>query len=147
MQKEIQDRLVLAMKAKDKKHITILRDIKTQLAEAEKLKKKGLVKQDCFEVLTRMAKKRNQSIDACGNNFKYQELKQQEEFELNIIEEYLPTKMTIAEINEKISTIIKIGNISHGNENIGKVMKEFNQQCPNQDGKVVSKIVRETLSV
>ena len=146
MQNEIQERLISAMKAGDKKHILILRDIKANLSEAEKLMKKKLSEQECFDVLSRMAKKRRQSIKACGDNYKYQDLKQQEEFELMVIEEYLPIKMNINEIKDVINQIIILENINQGMEHIGKVMKSFNERYPNQDGKLVSKIVRELLS-
>ncbi len=78
---EIQERLVSAMKTKDKKQITVLRDIKNNLSEAQKIKKDNLTKQDCFNILTKMSKKRNQSIEAYSNHLQYREAKQLEEFE------------------------------------------------------------------
>jgi uncharacterized protein YqeY len=143
---DIQNRLIEAMKVGDKRFVTILRDIKGNLAEAEKIKSKALTKQECMDVLGRMAKKRKQSIAACGDNFKYQEMKENEIFELSVIEEYLPTKMPLEEIKDEIVQLIDLDNISHGLKNLGEVMKKFNDMHPNQDGKVVSKIARELLS-
>lgn len=143
---DIQERLISAIKVKDKKYITVLRDIKSNLTEAEKVKKKPLTEQEQFDVLGSMAKKRKQSIESCGDNYKYQDLKAREEFELMVIEEYLPTKMTAEEIENAIAGIIKIEKIEHGMKNMGHVMKSFTEQYPNQDGKLVSKLVRKNLS-
>lgn len=142
---EIQQRLVDAMKSHDKKYVSILRDIKSNLEEKKKVKKKDLTESECFEVLNGMVKKHRQSIEACGDHYKYQTLKQQEEFELNVIEKYLPEKLSQEKIHECIMKIIDIKRISGDMKNLGKVMKCFNEQHPYQNGKVVSKIARELL--
>ena len=142
---EIQNRLINATKVRDKRHISILRDIKNNLIGAEKLKKKELSQDECFAVLKRMAKQRQQSIDACGDNYKYQDLKLNELFELSIIQEYLPEPLSHEEIQSKIVEIINILNLPHGLESLGKVMKSFNEQYQGQDGKIVSQIARECL--
>lgn len=142
---EIQQRLVNAMKSCDKKYVTVLRDIKMNLEEKKKIKKKDLTEQECFEVLNSMVKKHKQSIDACGDHYKYQELKQQEEFELSVIENYLPVQFSQEKIHDCILKIIDVNKIPNGMENLGKVMKNFNEQHPYQNGKVVSKIARELL--
>jgi len=147
MQQKIQDRLVSSMKAKDKKLITVLRDIKNNLNESYRIKKEDLNEQDCFNILTKMSKKLKQSIEAYGEHLQYREAKQLEEYELRIIDEYLPNKMTIDEIQTSINKIINTLDISHGVQNLGNVMKAFNKQHLNQDGKIVSKYVRERLSI
>ena len=145
MQKEIQERLISAIKAGDKKYIFILRDIKENFTQAEKIKRKPLNKDDEVCILQKMAKQRRQSIEACGDIAKYTKMKQSEEHELLIIEEYLPEKISIENIISLITKIIKIYNISHDMKNVGIIMKAFNEQCKGQDGKLVSKLVREIL--
>jgi len=144
---EIQNRLCSAIKFKDKPHIIILRDIKAKFSEALKIKDKALIEDEYNTILLRMVKQRQQSIEACGDNYKYQNLKKKEEFELSVIQEYLPDQMSNDEIKEKVVEIINILKISHNMKNIGKVMKTFNDQNKGQNGKTVSKIVRECLSI
>lgn len=147
MIKEIQERLNLAIKARDKAHISILRDIKGKLTEALKIKGKELTTDECNAELQRMAKQRQQSIDACGDNYKYQKLKKNEKFELLLIQEYLPTQMTDKEIQHKLFEIINILELSHDMKNLGQLMKAFNEQYKGQNGKLVSQLARECLIV
>ena len=146
MKDEIQQRLIEAIKNKDKLMVSVLRDIKGQLANAEKIKNKPLTEQDCINCISSIAKKRKQTIDSCRGNEKYADMMKKEINELKIVEQYLPKPMSTEEIENIVGRIIVDNKITGDMKNLGTVMKLFTQQYTGQDGKVVSKVVREVLT-
>ena len=70
---------------------------------------------------------------------------EKEQFELEIIEEYLPTQMDKDNIGAIVMEIITENKFG-GMKDMGKVMQEFNANYSGQDGKLVSSVVKTILS-
>jgi uncharacterized protein YqeY len=142
---KIEGLIVEALKASKVNELSILRDIKSQIVNAEKENKnQELDESQTFKVLEKMANKRKQSIEMFtqGNRT---DLADKESFELNFLLSYLPSKMSIDQVKEAVLRIITENSLST-KKDMGKVIKSFNEQYAGQsDGKTISDICKEVL--
>ena len=129
-----------AMKQKDKRLVSLYRDIINNINEFEKENKSDINSQQLETILTKMVKKRNQSIEAFEKANR-QDLVDSEQFELDILKGFLPKELSEVEIESIVSKCI-----ANGLNNIGPIMKYFKDEYPGQNGKVVSNIVRKLLN-
>jgi len=101
MQEKVKSEMISAMKSKDKERLSVLRLINGKLTDA--LKENSNT--DLVAVLDSMVKERNKSIEAYtegGRN----DLADQEKFEVTIINEFLPKRMSVEDIQEVAKTVI-----------------------------------------
>ncbi|MEW6766305.1 MAG: GatB/YqeY domain-containing protein [Pseudomonadota bacterium] len=101
----IMDDVKAAMKAGDKPRLAAIRLIQAALKQKEVDERIVLTDADVIGVLDKMAKQRRESIEqykAAGRA----DLEQQEAFELEVIQTYLPTPLTDAEIDAMIAEAI-----------------------------------------
>lgn len=138
----VSKKLVFAMKANDKKLVTILRDIKSKLTTLEK-ENPAYTDSDVISILSKMRKQRVQTIEACTDE--YNDLKNQELYEISILDEFLPKKMSTDEIVSAVNSIMHNKKISHNIKNLGLIMKIFSEKHKGQDGKIVASVIRELL--
>jgi len=98
MIEKIQKEIVTSMKAKDAKRTTVLRLLMNNLKNKEKDKQSVLTEQEIVSVLTSALKQRRDSIDQFlkGNR---QDLVDQEQYEIGVIEEFLPKSMDKGDVN------------------------------------------------
>lgn len=137
-----------AMLAQNKDELRALRGIKSMilLAETADGATGGELSADAeIKLLSKAAKQRKDS----GQIYEEQgraDLKRTEMEELAIIERYLPTQLTLPEIEEKLKAIIeKIGAKSAAD--IGKVMGAASKELAGiADGKTISETVKKLLS-
>lgn len=139
----IQSELKSSMMAKDQVRTETLRSIVNSITVFEKNNPGKNV--DVVSVIGTMAKQRQQSIDAysaAGNS----ELAERESQELAILNTYLPKKMSEAEIAAGVSAAIaKVQATSP--KDMGKAVAEFKSQYPGQDMGMVSKLIKDALTV
>lgn len=135
-----------ALKANDAKLLSVLRDIKAKITDEEKNNKnQELDEVQTMKVVEKMAKARKQSIDLFekGNRL---ELAEKEKYELNILESYLPKKLSYDEVKSIVEKMVKEKGLSSKKE-MGILIKEFNTQYPGMsDGGTISKICSEYLN-
>ena len=96
--KQIETKISEALKAGKSDVLSVLRDIKAQIVNAEKNNKnQELDETQTLSVLEKMAKSRKQSIEEFtkGNR---KDLADKEAFEFSIIEAYLPKKLSQEEV-------------------------------------------------
>lgn len=100
---------------------------------------------ETIRVLQKEAKQRRESIEEYrkGNR---EDLVAQEQQELDIIEEYLPTALTEDELRAIVQeTIAEVG--ASGPDDLGKVMRPLMQKLAGRaDGREANAIVRESLA-
>ncbi len=118
---EIQNQVKDAMKAGDAKRRDALRLILNALKTEEKEKRTELTPEQEIEILTREAKKRREAIDAYTQAGS-QERADNEAYELNLIQGFLPAALTEDEVKAIIADLVKELEISSKKE-LGKVMK------------------------
>ena len=114
------DDMKAAMKSGDKARLGVIRLLLAAVKQKEVDERATLTDDDIFAILVKQSKQRRESIDqftTAGRN----DLVANEEFELQVIETYLPAKLSEAEIRQIISeTIDAMG--AQGVAQMGAVM-------------------------
>lgn len=136
---DLQDQMKTAMRSHDQARLDALRlmvsAIKYVVVDKPDLDDEGMV-----AVLSKEAKKRRESIvayKAAGR----EEQAEQEQYELNLIEDYLPKMMSEDEVREKVKSVKEEVT---SEMNFGEIMKLAMKAVSGQsDGATVSKIVKE----
>ncbi len=117
---QISDDVKAAMRSKDKERLGALRQIQAAFKQKEVDERIELSDEQTIAILDKMAKQHRDSIDQFQQADR-NDLVEIEQFELNIIESYLPAQLSEAEINSLIDGAIS----DTGAESIkdmGKVM-------------------------
>lgn len=145
---QIQEDLKQAMLAKDEFKLSTLRMLKSALQYFE-INKGGAgytaTDEDVMDVVEKEVKKRREAMEMYktgGRN----ELADKEEKELQILQKYLPEKMSEDEIKNLVDEAVASTGASTI-QDMGKVMGALMPKTKGKaDGNLVSKLVREKLS-
>lgn len=145
---KIEDRLkedmIKAQKGRDKARLSAIRWIRDAIQKHAKEVKKELSDDEVLGVLSGLAKKYRDSIEQARKGGR-EGLVQKEEFELKVLEEYMPKPLSRAEIEKLVEeTISETG--AKGPKDMGAVMKALKPKVGVTDGKTVSEIVKEKLT-
>jgi uncharacterized protein YqeY len=144
----INDHLKKAMLAKDEKGLRALRAIKAAilLAKTAEGGSAGLSEDGEIKLLQKLVKQRKDSIEIFEQQNRA-DLAVKEKEEVEVIEQYLPKQLSAEEIKQVVAEIIKqtgVTNIS----GLGQVMGIASKQLAGKaDGKAISAIVKELLTV
>ncbi|MEW5925274.1 MAG: GatB/YqeY domain-containing protein [Candidatus Zixiibacteriota bacterium] len=145
LSKKIDDDLIKALKAGEKDKVTLLRGLKSDIKYRRIEKGDDLSEQDIIAVLSSAAKRRRDSIEqfAKGNR---QDLVDKENFELEIIQSYLPKQLSEDELRDLIRQSIAAVN-ADSPAKIGLVMKDLMPKVKGMaDGKLINQLVGRMLS-
>ena len=148
LKEQIDAAIKVAMLARNKEELDALRSIKSMILLAETEKGAGgEVGTDMeLKLLMRAAKQRKESAEVFRQNGR-DELAEKEEFQLEVINKYLPKQLSEEEITETLTEIIAQTNAS-GPQDMGKVMGAATKKLAGKaDGKLISEIVKKLLSV
>lgn len=144
IKERIQDDLKTAMKTGDTQRREILRLLMSALKQVEVDRRVTLSDDDVTDILGSEAKKRRESIEEMSRAGR-PDLAAQEQYELDVIETYLPEQLGRAEIEGIVSQVIAETGAS-GPRDIGRVMGAVMPRVRGQaDGKLVSEVVRQKL--
>lgn len=133
-----------AYKAREQQRLDVLRLLKTAMTRLEKELKRDLTDEDAMQVLLKEAKQRKDSIDEFTKAGR-QDLADKEAAELAILEQYLPTPLTTAELEAAVDEAITETGAS-SMKDMSSVMQRVMQQHKGRvDGKSVSALVRSRL--
>lgn len=143
---QVQKDMVAAMKAHEATRLDALRMLKTALMKHKVDSMKELDEQSELQILNMLVKQRRESADMFrkGNR---PELADKEEAELKLIESYMPSAPTEAEIDAAIAAALaETGSASL--KQMGAVMKAAQAKLAGKrvDGKALSDRVRAKLS-
>ncbi|MFO7982203.1 MAG: GatB/YqeY domain-containing protein [Desulfuromonadales bacterium] len=134
-----------AMKARDSLRLTTIRMILTAIKNREIEKKRELDDREVTAVLSTMLKQRREAADAYRKGER-EELAKKEDSEIEILQDFLPTQLSIEEIGKVIDSAIEETGAGSMKE-MGAVMKIVSARTAGQaDGKVVSEMVRKRLA-
>lgn len=148
IKEQIQNDLKTAMLARDKQKAEVLQGIKSAIlyVEVETGKRDaGLDDSEMLQVLAKEAKKRQESIELYeqGGNASQAE---QETYEKEVIESYLPRQLNEEELSALIDATISKLEID-SLKDMGKVIGEVKQQAgASGDGATIARLVKERLS-
>ncbi|MDD5475427.1 MAG: GatB/YqeY domain-containing protein [Syntrophales bacterium] len=134
-----------AARARDKVRLSTLRLVKSAFHNREIDLKKKLDEREMLQVLSSMAKQRNDSIEQFERGGR-RDLVDREAQELAIIKTFMPEEMSEEEIRAAISRAIEAAGAT-GIRDMGAVMKLLIPVITGKaDGKRVSEMVKDTLS-
>ena len=141
----LQEKLITAMKAKDKDTLLGLRNIIGKLKARQIDKGEDLTKNECIQIIQSSAKQLTDSIEQYEKGGR-DDLAKVEAFELELIEKYLPEQLSEEEIRISVQKTIKSTG-AKSMQDMGRVMGSVMKNLAGAvDGKVVQKIVQEKLS-
>jgi uncharacterized protein YqeY len=142
----IQRDLVAAMKAKDELRLGALRMLKTALKKQEVDSMKPLDDATGMQVMNTLLKQRRESADMFRKGGR-EELAQKEEAEISIIESYLPSAPTSAEMQAAVDAAIAETPGASAKQ-MGAVMKAAQARLAGKrvDGKLLSELVKSALA-
>jgi uncharacterized protein len=141
----VQKDMVSAMKSKDEARLGALRMIKAALKKQEIDSMKPLNEAAEMQVMSTLLKQRQESADMFRKGGR-DELAAKEEAEIKIIESYLPSAPTTAEMEEAVSAAIAETG-ANSPKQMGAVMKAANAKLAGKrvDGKALSELVKSKL--
>jgi uncharacterized protein len=141
----IEGELREAMKSRDADRRDALRLILNALKGSEKELQRPLSEDEELQVLQRERKRRVEAAEAFRAGGR-EEQAEGEEYELDVLEEFMPTPLTEEEIEEIVDdAIAEVGATSIAD--LGRVMADVMPQIAGRaDGSAVSQIVREKLA-
>ncbi len=138
--------LIAAMKSGDKTALEAIRAAKTAflLAKSEK-GQEALTSDEELKVIQKLVKQRKESAEIYNQNNR-PELAEKEISEANVLEKYLPAKMTDAELEKALRDIIaRIG--AKTPADMGKVMGIASKELAGKaDGREISNKVKQLLA-
>lgn len=134
-----------AMKAREKDKLAALRDIKSKLLNEATSGNGDIDEAKENKIILKLHKQRMDTY----NVYKEQgrdDLAENEKFEAEIIEKYMPKMMDEAEVRTEVkSAIDQLG--ASGPQDMGKVMGTLTKKLAGKaDGKMISSIVKEELN-
>jgi uncharacterized protein len=142
---QIEDDLKEAMRERDNDRRDALRLILSSLRSAEKELQRPLTDQEELQVLQRERKKRveaEEAFRAAGR----QEQADAEDYELEVLEDYMPEPLGEEELEEIVDDAIA-ENGATSLQDLGRVMADVMPQVAGRaDGSAVSQLVREKLA-
>jgi uncharacterized protein YqeY len=142
LKEQISTELKEAMREKNKEKLNVLRSIKTAIANKETAKGNTNELDDTavLSVIESLVKQRKQSIDMFTTGGRL-DLVEEENTQLEILEKFLPKKLSESETQELVQSLIDTGA-----SNIGDVMKSIKKDYGNTvDSKLASQIARNLL--
>lgn len=101
----IQQQVQQAMRAKDKKRLTALRTIDAAVLKHQVDSRQEISEEDFIILLNQLRKQRNEAMEQFKQANR-NDLYEQELFEKNIIEEFLPEQLSNSEIEQLVSEAI-----------------------------------------
>ncbi|OGV97106.1 hypothetical protein A2W24_00155 [Microgenomates group bacterium RBG_16_45_19] len=142
LRQQIHDEMIAAMKAQDVKKLETVRYVWSEIKRVEIDAKHELTDEEVIELLRREVKKRQEAVVQMRAGGRLDGV-EHEEAQLKIITSYLPQLMSREEIEGVVDEVIKAGQLD-----FGAVMREVMAKVKGKaDGKMVSEIVREKLSL
>ena len=141
----ITENTITAMRARDKARLSVLRLINAEIKQTEIDSRTTLTDRELHRVLVRMQKQRFSSAEQYRDGGRT-DLATQEEYEISVIQEFLPKQLTEAEISvavDQACATVHADSMQH----MGKVMGHLTKVLSGRaDMAQVSRIVRARLS-
>jgi len=145
LQEQLTEAMKAAMKAKQVVRLSTIRGIKTAVKNKEIDLGHPLEDQEVIAVISTLVKQRKESAEVYRANDR-PELAAKEEEELQVLQEFLPSQLSEAELQELVeAAVVELG--AEGMKDMGRVMKVLTEKTTGRaDGKLVSQLVRARLA-
>lgn len=142
---KIEEDLIKALKAGEKEKLTVLRSLKSDIKYRQIDIGEEFTEDDLISVITSSAKKRRDSIEQFKKGGR-EDLVKNEEFGLNILNQYLPEQISEEKLLEIINKAIEDTG-ADSPQKIGLIMKAVMPQVKDRaDGKLINRLATKLLS-
>lgn len=145
LQNTITEAVKTAMKARQMDQVKVLRNLQAAIKQVQIDGGKNLKDADILQILQKQVKQRNESLVIYQKNGR-DDLAQKEQFEINVISNFLPTPLSDDDILIIVTeTVAKLG--ASGMKDMGQVMSVVKEQTLGlADPAVVSGVVKKVLT-
>ena len=142
--KNITDEMYLSMKSGDKEKANTLRTLISKLKDQQIKLRKDISDEEALKIIKTLVKQRKESAEIYSKAGR-EELAQKENFELSILDNYLPKLMSEEDVLSLIKKIVDETNAKDLSD-IGTVMSLVMQRGKGKvDGKIANRILRSIL--
>ena len=142
----IEEAVKLSMRERNKDKTSTLRMAVSELKKDEIDTRTEITDETSIRILQRMIKQRKESMSQF-NDAGREELAEKEALEISILEEFMPQQMEEDEIRIIVSKVIETSGATNP-QDMGKVMVMLKSEFQgNADMGLVSKIVKESLTI
>ena len=142
--KNITDEMYLSMKSGDKEKANALRTLISKLKDQQIKLRKDISDEEALKIIKTLVKQRKESAEIYSNAGR-EELAEKENFEISILDNYLPKLMSEKDVLSLIKKIVDETNAKDLSD-IGKVMPLVMQRGKGKvDGKIANRILRSLL--
>lgn len=140
----ITEQVKTSMKARELEKVKVLRNVQSVIKQIEIDRKVDLDDAGVLEILQKQLKQRQESLNVFQNNGR-EDLAQKEQFEIDIINEFMPQQMSDEELAALINEEIAAQGAS-SMQDMGKVMGALkNKTAGRADPAVMSQLVKKAL--
>lgn len=140
----ITEQVKTSMKARELEKVKVLRNVQSVIKQIEIDRKIELDDAGVLEILQKQLKQRQESLNVFQENGR-EDLAQKEQFEIDIINEFMPQQMTDAELAALINEEIAAQGAS-SMQDMGKVMGVLKTKTAGRaDPAVMSQLVKKAL--
>ena len=140
----ITEQVKTSMKARELEKVKVLRNVQSVIKQIEIDRKVDLDDAGVLEILQKQLKQRQESLNVFQDNGR-EDLAQKEQFEIDIINEFMPQQMTDAELAALINEEIAAQGAS-SMQDMGKVMGALKTKTAGRaDPAVMSQLVKKAL--
>ena len=142
--KNITDEMYLSMKSGDKDKANTLRTLISKLKDQQIKLRKDISDEETLKIIKTLVKQRKESAEIYSKAGR-EELAEKENFEISILDNYLPKLMSDEDVLSLIKKIVDETNAKDLSD-IGKVMPLVMQRGKGKvDGKIANRILRSLL--
>ncbi len=143
-EKQLNEELKQAMKAKDQTALSTIRGLKARIKEREIEKGEELGETEFIKIVQTAVKQRREAMKLYQDGGR-DDLVQQEEAELSLLEKYLPKMLSVDEMKALVDSVLTETGAS-SMADMGKVMPKLMAAAEGRaDGKLLQQYVREKL--
>lgn len=146
LKSRIQEDMKASMRAQDKKRLSVIRLILAAIKQVEVDERVVMDDQKVLVILDKMVKQRRESLTQYEQAART-DLADQEKYEINLIQEFLPQALTETEVDQLIVAAMKTSGAKNM-QDMGKVMAQLKPQIQGRaDAAVVSSKVKQQLAL
>ena len=144
LKQHLADTIIVSMKAREIERVKVLRNVQAVIKQIEIDRRVELDDADVLEVLQKQLKQRQESLTIFTENDRV-DLATKEQFEIDIINEFMPKQMDDAEIAALVNAEIAAQGATSMRD-MGNVMGVLKRKTSGRaDPALISKLVRDAL--
>ncbi|GAA0308166.1 GatB/YqeY domain-containing protein [Psychrobacter aestuarii] len=144
LKQQLTDSIKTAMKGRELERVKVLRNVQAVIKQIEIDRQTTLTDAEVLEVLQKQLKQRQESLHIFTENGR-EDLASKEQFEIDIINEFMPQQMSLDEVQALVTAEIEAQGATSMRD-MGKVMGELKAKTAGRaDPAVISAQVKQAL--